>query len=269
MSENPAPSTFVLIPCAGQGRRAVAATGPASSALTAPSGQASLAKQYQPLAGKALVEHTLEAFFSLDGAVQGLFVVVSPEDDVFEAVVPDMKKSGGVLLRCGGSTRAESVENGLQAMLASGMAQAHDWVMVHDAARCLITPELIMALMDACRADPLGGLLAQPLADTLKAGTQASEGKSHVAATLSRSDKWLAQTPQMFRIGALRQALAQARQQGLEITDESSAMEAFGGSPRLVPGSALNFKVTYPEDFQLAEAVLLGRKHQVQQRDKH
>jgi 2-C-methyl-D-erythritol 4-phosphate cytidylyltransferase len=125
-------------------------------------------------------------------------------------------------------------------------------VLVHDAARCLITPAQIQQLIDACANDAVGGLLAHKLPDTLK-----SETDGRVLATLDRSDKWLAQTPQMFRIGLLRQALEQA---GDLVTDESSAIEALGLRPRLVPGSAQNFKVTYPEDFALAEAVLLGRR---------
>jgi 2-C-methyl-D-erythritol 4-phosphate cytidylyltransferase len=139
----------------------------------------------------------------------------------------------------------------LAALLAQG-ASEHDWVLVHDAARCLITPELIQKLIDTCRDDDVGGLLAQPLPDTLKAG----DNEDRVAATLPRADKWLAQTPQMFRIGALRDALMVA---GSAVTDESSAMEAVGLRPRLVVGSAQNFKVTFPEDFDLAEAVLLSR----------
>jgi len=123
---------------------------------------------------------------------------------------------------------------------------------VHDAARCLVTPEQIKALIHECRNDAVGGLLAQKLPDTLKA-----EKDGRVASTLDRSDKWLAQTPQMFRVGALIDALQQA---GDAVTDESSAMEAAGFSPRLVSGSAQNFKVTYPEDFALAEAVLERRR---------
>jgi 2-C-methyl-D-erythritol 4-phosphate cytidylyltransferase len=122
---------------------------------------------------------------------------------------------------------------------------------VHDAARCLITPALIDSLIDACEGDDVGGLLAQPLADTLKIGNG-----GRVAETLSRDDKWLAQTPQMFRIGRLLEALEQA---GDEVTDEASAMEAVGQRPLLVAGGAQNFKVTYPDDFALAEAVLKGR----------
>ena len=113
--------------------------------------------------------------------------------------------------------------------------------------------EAVSDLVEACRDDPVGGLLAHRLADTLKA-----EQDGRVAATVARGDKWLAQTPQMFRIGALRQALQAV---GEQVTDESSAMEAMGWQPRLVPGSARNFKVTYPEDFALAEALLLSDTH--------
>ena len=150
----------------------------------------------------------------------------------------------------GGATRALSVLNGLNFLHAQG-ADAHDWVLVHDAARCLVTPGQIDALIDACAADPVGGLLAHKLPDTLK-----REVGGRVADTLDRSDKWLAQTPQMFRVGMLLDALKQA---GDKVTDESSAMEAAGFQPLLVQGSAQNFKVTYPEDFALAEAVLTAR----------
>ena len=128
---------------------------------------------------------------------------------------------------------------------------AHDWVLVHDAARCLITSAQINQLLDACLDDEVGGLLALPLPDTLKA---AQAGR--VSATLPRGDKWLAQTPQMFRIGSLLDALQVA---GDNVTDESSAIEALGLQPKLVSGSAQNFKVTYPEDFSLADAVLQSR----------
>ena len=150
----------------------------------------------------------------------------------------------------GGATRALSVRNGLQALLAQS-AVPHDWVLVHDAARCLITPEQITHLIAACQNDAVGGLLALPLPDTLK-----SSVKGRVAATVARADKWLAQTPQMFRIGALLTALDEA---GDAVTDESSAMEVQGLMPLLVTGSAQNFKVTYPQDFALAEAVLQSR----------
>ena len=137
---------------------------------------------------------------------------------------------------------------GLAALRAAG-ALAHDWVLVHDAARCLVTPAQIEALIAACAHDAVGGLLAHRLADTLK--TASPEGR--VAATLPRADKWLAQTPQMFRIGLLGEALERA---GDGVTDEAGAIEAMGLSPLLVAGSARNFKLTYAEDFELAEALL-------------
>ncbi len=122
---------------------------------------------------------------------------------------------------------------------------------MHDAARCLITPAQINTLIDACLPDAVGGLLALKLPDTLK-----REEAGRVAATVERHDKWLAQTPQMFRIAALQQALLAA---GDAVTDESSALEFMGQQPLLVEGSAQNFKVTYPQDFALAEAVLRAR----------
>ncbi|MFM1908806.1 MAG: hypothetical protein RLZZ591_2483 [Pseudomonadota bacterium] len=227
-----APRYWGLIPCAGTGTRAGA-------------GQP---KQYREVAGQALVLHTLRAFSQVD-AIATTLVALAPDDTVFETLA-----SGAPACQvayCGADSRAGTVGNGLAALLAQG-ANEMDWVLVHDAARCLITSELIQKLIDTCRDDAVGGLLAQPLPDTLKAG----DDEGRVAATLPRADKWLAQTPQMFRIGALRDALMVA---GSAVTDESSAMEAVGLRPRLVAGSAQNFKVTFPEDFDLAQAVLLAR----------
>jgi 2-C-methyl-D-erythritol 4-phosphate cytidylyltransferase len=122
---------------------------------------------------------------------------------------------------------------------------------VHDAARCLVRPAWIDALIDACLGDAVGGLLALPLADTLKA-----ERGGRVQATVDRAGKWQAQTPQMFRIGMLREALAAA---GAAVTDEASAIEALGHAPLLVPGPMENFKITWPADFALAERLLRTR----------
>ena len=232
----PEPRFFVLIPCAGTGSRANTR---ADSLSGAP-----VPKQYQPLAGIPMVLHTLAAFAAVP-RIADLLVVVAPEDHFFE------QHSAPVLIaNCGGPTRARSVFNGLNALLTHG-ATPLDLVRVHDAARCLITPAQINALIDACAHDEVGGLLAHKLADTLK-----SAAGGRVAATLERSDKWLAQTPQMFRIGALIEAL---RQVGDQVTDEAGAMEAMGHWPKLVPGDAQNFKVTYAEDFALAEIILRSR----------
>ena len=195
-----------------------------------------------------MVLHTLAAF---RGArrLAGTLVVVAPGDRFFESLAPRPFS----VAACGGASRAASVRQGLDALVRTG-ALAGDWVLVHDAARCLITPAQIDKLIDACAHDDVGGLLAHRLPDTLK---QAADGR--VTGTLERGDKWLAQTPQMFRIGLLTRALDAAECAGLAVTDESGAIEALGLAPRLVAGSAQNFKVTYLDDFALAEAILLSR----------
>jgi 2-C-methyl-D-erythritol 4-phosphate cytidylyltransferase len=195
-----------------------------------------------------MVQHTLAAFAAVPRLLRTL-VVVAPGDRFLQ---PEAS-AAWVVVDGGGDTRAATVANGL-AVLRSLGAGDEDWVLVHDAARCLVTPAQITQLIEACAQDPVGGLLALKLPDTLK-----REAAGRVAQTLDRGDKWLAQTPQMFRLGLLRRALQEA---GVQVTDESSAIEALGLAPRLVDGSAQNFKVTYPEDFALAEAVLQARKKQ-------
>lgn len=219
---------FALIPCAGAGTRA-GTDGP---------------KQYQRVAGQPMVLHTLAAFAAVP-RIDRCVVAVAPDDTFLHP-----PSAMFLIAPCGGMTRAATVFNGLVALESMG-ARPDDWVLVHDAARCLVTPRQIEALISACEHDAVGGLLAQPLADTLKAETG-----GRVAATVSRSDKWLAQTPQMFRLGLLSEALRRA---GDTVTDEASAVEALGHRPLLVPGGAQNFKVTYPDDFALAEAVLRNR----------
>lgn len=228
-------SFHVLIPCAGTGSRA---------GTVQP-------KQYQPLADRPLVMHTIEALAAVPRIASG-WVVLSPADPF------GWPQTGWPLhfrrVRCGGASRAESVFNGLKAMLAAGV-NGQDWVLVHDAARCLVEPGAVSRLIDICRDDAVGGLLALPLPDTLK-----SEADGRVLETVPREHKWLAQTPQMFRLQALHDALAAVASSGFAgITDEASAMERLGLKPRLVEGSAQNFKVTYPADFVLAEAILRSR----------
>jgi 2-C-methyl-D-erythritol 4-phosphate cytidylyltransferase len=228
-------SFHALIPCAGTGSRA----------------GTEQPKQYQPVAGQPMVMHTLQALAQVPQLASG-WVVLSPRDDF---VWPDAAwPSHFRRLPCGGASRAESVFNGLQAMLAAGV-NGQDWVLVHDAARCLVQPEAVSRLIDRCQDDAVGGLLALPLPDTLK-----REAGGRVVETVTREHKWLAQTPQMFRLQALHQALAAVAASGFAgITDEASAMERLGQMPRLVEGSAQNFKVTYPADFALAEAILRSR----------
>lgn len=228
-----APRLYGLVPCAGVGERAGTA-GP---------------KQYEALAGSTVVGHTLAALQQV-ARLHRVLVVLSPGDALFENRVPQF---GGWVTRTGGATRANSVAAGLQALAERG-AQTTDWVLVHDAARCLIRPEWVDALIDACVDDDTGGLLALPVADTLK-----REQAGRVSATVDRASTWQAQTPQMFRIGLLREALAAAALQGTPVTDEASAVEALGRAPRLVRCPAENFKVTFPPDFALAERLLRTR----------
>lgn len=226
------PRLHALVPCAGTGRRA----------------GVGLPKQYRQVAGQPLVMHTLAALRRV-ARLARLLVVVAPGD---QRLAP--RAGAWQVLDQGGASRAETVCAGLVHLQRTG-ASADDWVLVHDAARCLVAAADVDALIDACLDDAVGGLLAVPLAATLK---QAVGGR--VAATLDRSDKWLAQTPQMFRLGPLHAALERQRAQAFAgITDEASAMEAAGHRPLLVPGHWQNIKVTYPQDFAFAERLLQER----------
>lgn len=227
------PRCFALLPCAGVGSRS----------------GADQPKQYVAIAGRAMVAHTLAALAQVSRLASTL-VVLAPDDRRFETEVPGFVGERGWVARCGGAQRAQTVANGLAALVDRGAA-ADDWVLVHDAARCLVQPAWIDRLIDACLTDEVGGLLALPLADTLK-----QEQGGRVVATLPRHDKWAAQTPQMFRVGLLRRALAEA---GAAVTDEASAVEFLGLRPRLVPGDSWNLKITWPSDFALAERMLAER----------
>ncbi len=195
-----------------------------------------------------MLEHTLAAFSAV-GAVRKIAVVTAPGDA--HAAGLGLESASCCVLEVGGHSRAASVLNGLKVLVEEG-AGFSDWVLVHDAARCLIQAEQIEALLAACQDDEVGGLLAVPLADTMK-----SAAGDRVQETLDRTDKWLAQTPQMFRVGKLIAALELA---GDRATDEASAIELLGLRPKLVMGDALNLKVTYAQDFVLAELVLRQRQ---------
>jgi 2-C-methyl-D-erythritol 4-phosphate cytidylyltransferase len=221
---------FALIPAAGVGARMGAAH----------------PKQYLNILGKPMLWHAIQAL-RRHPAIQHTYVVVSPGDDwlgMFDwADCTDVS-----FIRQGGNSRAESVLNGLKAM-----AQVHenDWVLVHDAARPCLTRALLDKLLAEAGRSPVGGILAAPVADTLKrAGPDAC-----IQETVSREGLWGAQTPQMFTYGLLRRALEQA---DTSVTDEASAVEALGLAPRLVESDRTNLKVTFPDDLALA-AWLLGR----------
>lgn len=223
------PNFVALIPAAGAGTRIGEAT----------------PKQYLSMAGKPMLQHVIDTFCSAS-QIDRVVVVVSSEDHYIDQLnLP----SRCIVLRCGGATRQQSVTNGLLAL--ADQLDADDWVLVHDAARPGLTVALIDKLIAFVRDDAVGGLLAMPVVDTIKH----SDGHGRSQHTVARDLLWAAQTPQMFRYQLLLDALQRAD----EITDEASAIEALGLQPKLVEGSARNFKVTLPEDVLLAEHHLKGQ----------
>jgi 2-C-methyl-D-erythritol 4-phosphate cytidylyltransferase len=186
--------------------------------------------------------------------VQWVFVVLAPNDQTFAG--EDWSAFDGRLepLYCGGDSRRDSVYNGLVA--SRDAVAADDWVLVHDAARPCLPQRDLKALVVECDMDEIGGILALPVAETVKKAAKDEAGIQRVAATEDRTQLWLAQTPQMFRAGLLMQALQRAR--GV-VTDEASAIEQMGLKPKLVAGSRENLKVTWPEDLAMAESILKRR----------
>jgi 2-C-methyl-D-erythritol 4-phosphate cytidylyltransferase len=222
---------FALVPAAGTGTRFAAAT----------------PKQYLPLAGHSLLWHAVAALLA-HPAIGRVAVVLHPDDRLFDQQPWGQMGRRVTALRCGGATRAETVRNGLAALRDD--LNDDDWVLVHDAARPCLTMDLLRRLIDTLEGDGVGGLLAVPVADTLKR----SDAEQRVVRTEPREGLWRAQTPQMFRYALLARALDSADLTA--VTDEASAIEALGLSPRLVLGSERNVKVTYPEDLALAELLL-------------
>jgi len=202
-----------------------------------------LPKQYLPLAGQPLIFHALNTLCACP-EITTVFVVLAPDDTLFHTY--DWSRFGDRLqpLYCGGATRAESVLNGLLAF----ELEPDEWVLVHDAARPCLTQAHLAKLIAELRDDEVGGILAVPVADTLKR----ADADGCILRTESREQLWQAQTPQMFRSGLLAQAL----QQCSHVTDEASAVEALGLRPKLVLSESSNFKVTYPQDLLLAELLL-------------
>jgi len=236
-------SFVALIPAAGTGSR-MGAAGP---------------KQYLPLAGRTMLYHSVRSVAL--SPVDTVFVVLAPDDKTFAR--QDWSEFDGRLepLYCGGDTRRDSVYKGLVAAMAA--VDADDWVLVHDAARPCLPRADFERLIAEVSNDSVGGLLALPVADTVKRATANSidarnrgEGNHEAirsAGTADRTFLWLAQTPQMFRAGLLAEALRLAKG---AVTDEASAIEQMGLQPLLISGSRSNLKVTYAEDVAIAEALL-------------
>ncbi|MCG5501249.1 2-C-methyl-D-erythritol 4-phosphate cytidylyltransferase [Ectothiorhodospira lacustris] len=207
-------------------------------------------KQYLPLAGRTVLEHTLDIFFR-HPRISGVVLVISADDDWFGDLGIEANKPLWVV--DGGAERCHSVLNGLTALKAH--ADAQDWVLVHDAARPCLSDADLDHLLDTLHDDSVGGILATPVRDTKKRA--GPDGR--IVATVDRGAMWRAFTPQMFRLSALESALEQALADGFLVTDEASAMEHVGQAPLLVEGSARNIKITQPEDLSLAEFYLSRR----------
>ena len=230
------PQVHVLIPAAGRGRRY----------------GGSLLKQYLPVAGKPVLAHSIKAF-QFHPMISSITVILAEDDQWFESAVGLL--TANVNTVTGGETRADSVRNGLRYI--SDNYSDTDWALVHDAARpCLSASRLEKFLEQGLDSDN-GAILAVPVGDTLKSAGESNE----IVATVDRSDLWAAQTPQLFRVGALAAAIDAALEAGCELTDEASAMEFIGVKPLLVMGSAANIKITHSSDLAIAEA-LFARKEQ-------
>lgn len=222
---------WVVIPAAGVGARM----------------KADRPKQYLPLRGKTVIEHTLSCFMQ-HPAIAGIVVALSPDDPYWASLHIDSDVP--LHVAAGGRERCHSVLNALH--LLTQHAGANDWVLVHDAARPCLTRADIDKLCASLRDDEVGGILAVPVRDTMKR----ADGEGRISATEDRNGLWHALTPQMFRLELLTQALEQALADGFVVTDEASAVEHAGLRPKLVEGRADNIKVTRPEDLALAEFFL-------------
>ncbi|MGE6791665.1 2-C-methyl-D-erythritol 4-phosphate cytidylyltransferase [Pseudomonas guineae] len=226
MSNHELPPFWALIPAAGIGSRM----------------RADRPKQYLQLANKTIIEHTL-ACFTGHPQIRGVVVSLAVDDPYWPSLPcannPRIQRADG------GAERADSVLNGLLRLSELG-AEDQDWVLVHDAARPNLARSDLDLLLVELAADSVGGLLAVPARDTLKRA--GADGR--VQATVDRATIWQAFTPQMFRVGPLQRALADALIAGVAVTDEASAMEWAGQAPRLIEGRADNIKVTRPEDLQ-------------------
>ena len=219
---------WVVIPAAGIGQRM----------------RSDIPKQYLPLDGHTVLEHSLHRI-SLLPAVAEIVVALAKDDPYWEKQHLDWV-ARPVTTVVGGKERSDSVLSGLRAL--AKRAHDNDWVLVHDAARPCVRPGDIQQLINSCRTDEVGGLLAIPVRDTMKQ----ADTNGNVEKTVARDQLWHALTPQMFRYGKLVHALEQAQQKGIHVTDEAMAMELLGMKARLVEGHADNIKITRPEDLLLA-----------------
>lgn len=209
-------------------------------------------KQYLSLNGKPVLRHSIDIFEAMP-IVSRIFIVTATEDEYWsDELLQGCHKTQ--VLSCGGDSRASSVHQGLQAMMMH--VEGDDWILVHDAARPGVDAQMVQRLIDAIQPSDIGGLLALPLADTLKR----ADASQHVSATIPREALWQAQTPQMFKVGMLQQALMSSLDR--QPTDEAQAMEWAGHTPKLVLGDLKNLKITYPHDIAVVSALMQAAQNE-------
>lgn len=219
----------------------------------------SLPKQYLPLLNETVIAITVKRLANFPG-IKGIFVGISPDDTHW----PTIKYQIGSLLApletyTGGESRAQTVLNGLK--LLSEKSGEGDWVLVHDAARPCIRNDDIQKLIDETGNTVGGSILALPIGDTVKQ----TDDKDQINQTVSREHLWRALTPQYFPVSDLKSALTKALDEGVEITDEASAMEFAGAHPKCIVGRADNIKITFPDDLELAEMYLRNQQKELRQ----
>lgn len=207
-------------------------------------------KQYLPLAGRTVIEWSLAPFLA-HARTAAIVVVLADQDLRWPQTT--LAGESKIATTVGGAERMDSVLAGLRAL--QDRAAPDDWVLVHDAARPCLSATDLDRLLNELNDDPVGGLLAAPVVDTLK---RADDG-SRVSQTVPREKLWRALTPQMFRRDILQRALEEALARGFAVTDEAQAVEALGLQPKLVAGDPDNLKITLPEDLPRAERILQSR----------
>lgn len=230
-------SIWAIVPAAGIGKRM----------------QSDVPKQYLLLNGRPVLEHTVKTLLNNQN-IAGLVIALQPDDDYWPEIKIDSQKP--VLRTAGGKERADSVLNAIRELFMYEQFDANtDWVLVHDAVRCCLRQQDVNKLITEVADDNNGGLLALPVRDTMKR-QQPDSSPATVAGTVEREELWHALTPQYFSAISLKNALENAQNEGLNITDESSAMELSGFSPMLVQGHEDNIKITRPDDLRLASLYL-------------
>jgi 2-C-methyl-D-erythritol 4-phosphate cytidylyltransferase len=224
------PAFWIVVPAAGVGARM----------------GADCPKQYLPLVGKTVIEHTLERLLALPD-IAGIYLVLGADDNYWNDLSFAQHKN--IHRVAGGTERCDSVLNALEKLRDN--ASPNDWVLVHDAARPCIHVQSVLHLIEQVKNHPVGGILGVPVSDTLK-----QVNNFIIDSTVDRRLLWQAQTPQMFRLGILRDCLQRGLAEGKLITDESSALESYGYQPLMVQGRSDNIKITRPEDLAIAAMLL-------------